>query len=190
VISLATIFSTDEIKRLRRAAGLTQKETAEKAGVSQSLIARIERGTVDPRLSTIRKIVAALSPSRNARSARDLMSSPVESIDAHQSIRSAVDKMKRTGFSQLPVLMEGRIIGNVRESTILERIARSGHPEQIISSSVYNIMEKSFRTVDPADSVASVVKLLVSGEPALLVVEGGKLLGIITKIDVLSGDWA
>jgi predicted transcriptional regulator len=59
-----------------------------------------------------------------------------------------------------------------------------------MSSSVYNIMEKSFRTVDPTDSVASVVKLLVSGEPALLVVENGKLLGIITKIDVLSGDWA
>jgi predicted transcriptional regulator len=36
-MSLATIISTDEIKRLRRSAGLTQKETAEKAGVSQSL---------------------------------------------------------------------------------------------------------------------------------------------------------
>jgi predicted transcriptional regulator len=190
VISLATIISIDEIKRLRRSAGLTQKETAEKAGVSQSLIARIERGTVDPRLSTIRKIVAALTPAKNARSARDLMSSPVVSIDAHQSIRSAVDKMKKTGFSQLPVLMEGRIIGNVHESTILEKIARSSSPEQIMSSPVYNIMEKSFRTVDPEDSVADVVKLLVSGEPALLVVGRGKLLGIITKIDVLSGEWA
>ena len=28
-----------------------------------------------------------------------------------------------------------------------------------------------------------------SNNTALLVVEGGKLLGIITKIDVLSGDW-
>jgi predicted transcriptional regulator len=86
--------------------------------------------------------------------------------------------------------MEGRIIGNVHESTILEKIARSSSPEQIMSSPVYNIMEKSFRTVDPEDSVADVVKLLVSGEPALLVVGRGKLLGIITKIDVLSGEWA
>ncbi len=188
-MSLATVISIEEIKRLRKSAGLTQKEAAQKAGVSQSLIARIERGTVDPRLSTIRKIVAALTPSRNARSAKDLMSSPVVSIDAHQSIRSAVDRMKKTGFSQLPVLMEGRIIGNVHESTILERIARSGNPEQIMSGSVYNITEKSFRTVDPGESVPNVVKLLVSGEPALLVVENGKLLGIITKIDVLSGEW-
>jgi len=165
---------------------LTQKQLAQKAGVSQSLIARIERGTVDPRLSTLRRIVAALAPSRATRTARGIMSSPVESIDARDSVKSAVEKMKRTGFSQLPVLMDGRIVGHVQESTILERMSRSRNPEPVLSSTVYNLMDKPFVTVSPNDGIEKVIKLLSSGEPALLVVDNGELLGIITKIDVLS----
>jgi len=176
----------DDLKRLRRAAGLTQKQLAERAGVSQSLIARIERGTVDPRFSTVRRIVAALTPVKSARTAREIMSSPVEGIGSRDSVRMAVDKMKRTSFSQLPVLMDQRLVGSVHESTILDRIARSNNPERVLSSIVYNIMDKPFRTVAPNESIEKIVDLLSSGEPALLVVENGSLLGIITKIDVLA----
>ncbi|MHA1431033.1 MAG: helix-turn-helix domain-containing protein, partial [Candidatus Freyarchaeota archaeon] len=49
----------EDIKRLRKKVGLTQTELAEKAGVSQSLIARIESGSVDPRLSTLQRILNA-----------------------------------------------------------------------------------------------------------------------------------
>ena len=48
---MSFIPSPEDIRRMRIRAGLTQKELAERAGVSQSLIARIERGSVDPRLS-------------------------------------------------------------------------------------------------------------------------------------------
>jgi len=45
---------------MRKRMGLTQTELAEKAGVSQSLIARVEAGTVDPRYSKVEKIFRAL----------------------------------------------------------------------------------------------------------------------------------
>jgi predicted transcriptional regulator len=180
------IITTEDIKELRHVAGFTQKQLANKAGVSQSLIARIERGTVDPRLSTIRRIFAALTPTKSILTARDIMSCPVESINARDSIRAAIDKMKKTGFSQLPVLLEGRIVGNIHESAILERIARSRNVEHIMSNSIYNVMDKPFFTVDPNESIDKVVNLLSSGQPALLVIENDTILGIITKIDVLS----
>jgi len=186
VTSQVSLVTMEDLKRLRQAAGLTQKQLAEKAGVSQSLIARIERGTVDPRFSTVRRIVAALVPMKGPRTARDVMSSPVEGVDARDSVRTAVDKMKRTGFSQLPVMMDGRVVGKVHESTILERISRSSNPERVLSSVVYNIMDKPFPTVSQDESIEKVVDLLSSGEPALLVMENGVLLGIITKIDVLA----
>jgi len=186
VTSQVSLVTIEDLKRLRQAAGLTQKQLAEKAGVSQSLIARIERGTVDPRFSTVRRILTALVPVKTTRAARDMMSSPVQGIEARDSVRVAVDKMKRTGFSQLPVLMDGRVVGSVHESTILERIARSSNPERVLSSVVYNLMEKPFQTVSPSESIERIVSLLSSGEPALLVMDDRVLLGIITKIDVLS----
>jgi len=49
-----------DIERLRKRFGLTQEELARKAGISQSLIARVESGMVDPRYSRIAKIFVAL----------------------------------------------------------------------------------------------------------------------------------
>jgi transcriptional regulator with XRE-family HTH domain len=43
----------------RKAAGLTQRELARRAGTSQSVIARIERGQASPSLDTLRRLLAA-----------------------------------------------------------------------------------------------------------------------------------
>ncbi len=47
----------EDLKKRRNELGLTQSDLAKRAGVSQPLIARIESGDVDPRLSTVRKIL-------------------------------------------------------------------------------------------------------------------------------------
>jgi len=47
-------------KKLRQQRGLTQAEVARMAALSQSLIARVESGGIDPKLSTARKILYAL----------------------------------------------------------------------------------------------------------------------------------
>ncbi|MCJ7610189.1 CBS domain-containing protein [Candidatus Bathyarchaeota archaeon] len=180
------MVTIEDLRRLRRSAGLTQKQLADKAGVSQSLIARIERGSVDPRFSTVNRILTALRAPVPTRNAKDLMSYPVEGVNAKETVRSAIEKMKRTGFSQLPVLIEGRVVGSLHESAILERIARSSNPEHVLSGVVYNLMDKPFTTVSPHEEINKVVEILSSGEPALLVVQDGLPLGIITKIDVLA----
>lgn len=50
------------VEELRLKAGMTQKELAEKTGVSQPLIARLENGDQDrvPTLATINKVLNAL----------------------------------------------------------------------------------------------------------------------------------
>jgi len=186
VTSQLQMVTIEDLRRLRRSAGLTQKQLADKAGVSQSLIARIERGSVDPRFSTVNRILTALRAPVPTRNAKDLMSYPVEGVNAKETVRSAIEKMKRTGFSQLPVLIEGRVVGSLHESAILERIARSSNPEHVLSGVVYNLMDKPFPTVSPHEEINKVVEILSSGEPALLVVQDGLPLGIITKIDVLA----
>ncbi|MEM2427846.1 MAG: helix-turn-helix domain-containing protein, partial [Candidatus Bathyarchaeia archaeon] len=73
------IPSGETIRRLRKAVRLTQKELAEKAGLSQSLISRIERGNVDPRLSTIKRIMHVIENAsvKEEQVARHIMHRPV-----------------------------------------------------------------------------------------------------------------
>jgi DNA-binding XRE family transcriptional regulator len=49
-----------EILNARHKSGLTQKQLEKASGVKQPVIARMERGTTDPQLSTILKILAPL----------------------------------------------------------------------------------------------------------------------------------
>jgi len=171
---------------MRKAAGLTQKELGRKAGLSQSLIARIENGTVDPRLSTLRRIVEALYPHVETRIASDVMHWPVTTISAQDIVRRAVDIMKEKGYSQLPVLIDGRVVGSVQEATLLERVAKSSSPTAVLNGTVYNVMDRTLETVQPNAPLSEVIELLSSREPAVLVMKEGLICGIITKIDVIS----
>ena len=47
------------MREARRRAGLTQRELAERAGTTQSAIARIERGATEPAYDRVRRLVSA-----------------------------------------------------------------------------------------------------------------------------------
>lgn len=188
-MSFIKIITPEEIRRLRKSLGLTQKALAEKAGVSQSLIARIERKTVDPRLSTLQRILNALTLAKVDRTVKDVMHRPVIYIQTSDTVRKAIDTMKKHNISQIPVLEKGRITGSVQESTLMNHMYRSRNPETVLNTHVYNIMdsvESAFVCVNSTTRLDEVLNTLSSGIPAVLVLEHGTLSGIVTKIDVLS----
>jgi predicted transcriptional regulator len=49
-----------ELAGARRAAGLSQTEVAARMGTSQSVVARLESGAIDARLSTLQRYAAAV----------------------------------------------------------------------------------------------------------------------------------
>lgn len=50
----------EEVRRLRIARGLSQQELAKRMGLPQSVVARLEAGGVEPRLSTLDRVAQAL----------------------------------------------------------------------------------------------------------------------------------
>ncbi|MHA1835992.1 MAG: helix-turn-helix domain-containing protein, partial [Candidatus Odinarchaeia archaeon] len=122
----------DDVKRLRKKAGLTQTELAKKANLSQSLIARIESDSVDPRLSTVRKIFDAIEETlKLKKTVKDILKfknkerkklPPVISVSPKQKVSDAINLMKKHGVSQLPVIENGRAVGSVYEDILLEKV--------------------------------------------------------------------
>jgi predicted transcriptional regulator len=186
-MSLIKIATSEEIRKYRKMLGLTQKELALKSRVSQSLISRIENNDLDPRLSTIRKIVDALTLTKKNRTAADVMHSPVFTIDNKDTIKVAVDLMKQFSISQIPVTRRNKIIGSIREATILKQINKNSDPMTLFSRLVSDVMEEKYTKVLPSTLLNHVIYLLSQKDPAVLVVDDDEnLLGIITKIDVIS----
>ncbi|MHA2115687.1 MAG: helix-turn-helix domain-containing protein [Candidatus Thorarchaeota archaeon] len=97
------ILTTDDLKDLRLRRGRTQTELAAEIGVSQSYIARLERGSLDPKLSLVKKIVEVLTE-KTGKVCSDIMTSEPLTIDARDVVSTAVTLMQEKSYSQLPVL--------------------------------------------------------------------------------------
>ncbi|MHA2153479.1 MAG: helix-turn-helix domain-containing protein, partial [Candidatus Thorarchaeota archaeon] len=97
------ILTTDDLKNLRLRRGQTQVELAAEIGVSQSYIARLESGSLDPKLSLVKKIVEVLTE-KTGMVCSNIMTSEPLTIDARDVVSTAVTLMQEKSYSQLPVL--------------------------------------------------------------------------------------
>jgi predicted transcriptional regulator len=173
---------TPQVLRIRRKeeADLTQSELAEEAGVSQPLIARIEGGDVDPRLSTLRRIVNALEEKTGGVVyAADLMHEDPVSVAPDDSVREAERTMEKEAYSQLPVIQHGTPVGSISHGDIINA------GKEVGDRPVREVMTESFPEVSPDNTVDEVRKLL-DHYKAVVVTEDGRTAGIITEADVAS----
>ena len=164
---------------------LTQKKLAQLAGVSQPLIARIEGGDIDPKYSTMVKIFEALSlVEQKEVLAEDILTHPVIHLSPEETVEDSIEKMRQHDFSQLPVLKDDNLVGSVSDTTLLT-ILSTGDTTSLSEKTVEEIMGDPFPTVALHTPVASLSHLIIDN-PAIMVQDNkGKIVGVITKQDVL-----
>ena len=173
------------IPERRRKLGLTQSQLAELAGVSQSYIAKLEAGNIEPSYVKVKALFEALDKLEQKKqlSASQVMNRNVVGIQKNTVIHDAIDLMRRHGFSQLPVMDDELPVGSVSEGTLLDHLLAVKKNESQ-AKYVYEIMDDPFPQVGE-DAPVSLVTSLLKFYPAVLVQRKGKILGIITKADLL-----
>ena len=173
------IITGNYIRKLRNERGLSQTELARLANISQAHIAKIENERVDPRLSTVNRILLVLSEKEKHIRCSDIMAKDIISVKPSTPVKKIINIMKSSGISQIPVFENKRQVGSILETTLLQNIERN-----LENLEAKDIMEKTFPVVDINDPVDMLPPLL-DIHPAVLVSEKGKIRGIITKSDIL-----
>jgi len=102
-------------------------------------------------------------------------------VKPSDTVAEALEKMDELGLTQIPVLDEGRSVGSLRENRVLAKVVRD---REMLTSPVSEVMESSFAILDVDASSSEVTKRLQTS-PAVLVEEYGRIIGIITRHDVL-----
>ena len=97
-------------------------------------------------------------------------------------LTTAHNRLRNAGFSQLPVMDDGRLVGVLTEYDIITYAF--GQPERL-TEPVEKAMKTAFIQVDKKTAVNSLVSIL-QGQPYAAVVDGEKFLGLITRADVLN----
>ena len=179
----------EEIPKRRKLLALTQSQLAKLAGVSQSLIAKIESNRIEPLYETAKKIFKALeNEKRNGKTvvkAKDVHNTKVISINKNNTITGASQIMHKHGYSQLPVSDDHKkIVGSISEHTINDYLAKGHDIKSLSKMQISGIMDSAFPLVNenyPVELIASVLGYA----HAVLTTRRGRVVGIITKSDLL-----
>jgi cystathionine beta-synthase len=103
------------------------------------------------------------------------------SVAPTDQVSEALRKMNEYGLSQLPVLDNGDSVGSVREGRLLAKMVKN---RELLNAPVHEVMEAAFPVVNGNVEVKRAESYLKTS-PALLVEEYGRIVGIVTRYDVL-----
>lgn len=178
--------SIEDISRKRRMLGLTQKELAKLAGVSQSLIAKLESGKIDSSYTKVKAIFDTLRRVEIEREvhAVEIVHSEVVGVQKDDKISIAARLMRDHDYSQLPIFDGEKVVGSISEKTVLSQILAGKDFSKISTLSVEEVMEEAFPQVGE-EAPLSLISSILQVYPAVLVSKKGKIMGIITKADLL-----
>jgi cystathionine beta-synthase len=98
------------------------------------------------------------------------------------TVADAIDLMQATGISQLPVLDEGKPVGSIQEVTVARVLHDNRDPTQV---TVGEVMARPLPQLDVTVHMDEAYRLLLSGNTGVLATSGGKVIDIITRIDLV-----
>ncbi len=174
-------FELNEIREIRKQLGINQTKLANFAGVSQSLIAKIESGRIDPTYSKAGKIFQALAvlQKKEEFEVEKIMRKQIIIIHPDARITKAIELMKKHAISQIPVVENGKVIGIITETIIVSHFG-----ENYSELKIEDIMGDAPPIISKNTSVSAASDLLKYFQ-LIIVSEKGKILGIVTKADIL-----
>jgi len=107
---------------------------------------------------------------------------PVVSVAPAAAVRQALNLMATWSVSQIPVLDNGQSVGGLIEGTLM---ARALAQPALLERPVSEVMEPPFPEVEAGTAVDRVGAMLTRESPAALVRRDGKLVGSVSRYDVL-----
>ncbi|MFA5333904.1 MAG: helix-turn-helix domain-containing protein [Candidatus Nanoarchaeia archaeon] len=172
------------IKPLRKKSGLTQKELSKLTGMSQSYINKIENLAAEPTYSVAKKIIDLLKNSKSEYenvNVKKLMT-PIRAVGIKKTLKDAINLMDELSVSQMPVCEGDVIIGSLTKKAIYNLIKKG--VKNIEAQIISDIIEPPFPMI-PQESCIKLISDLLEYNEAVILLNRGKLAGIITKHDLL-----
>ena len=142
----------------------------------------VEHGFLD-RPGTMARIGEVLTEKQRDQSMPDMVAVP-----ATEKVGRAIDTLQEYGISQVPVANSDKpedvseIIGSIQERSLLDRVFRD---RDTIERNVADVMDGPLPTVSSSAGVEEMFADLSRGAEAIVVTEGTKPIGVLTRADLL-----
>jgi cystathionine beta-synthase len=107
-------------------------------------------------------------------------------VRPNETVASAFARMRAADVSQLPVIEDDRVVGLVEESDLLDALVKAGEDMgRVFQTPVGEVMASRLETISADAPVRDLLPLFHRGLVPL-VMDGGKFLGLVTRIDLIN----
>lgn len=103
-------------------------------------------------------------------------------VSPRASAAEAIRIFESAGFSQIPVLQDGKPVGSIQEVTLARILHDRSDPEKV---TVAEIMVRPLPQLETTVHLDEAYRLLLAGNTGVLAVQDGKVVDIITRIDLI-----
>ena len=106
----------------------------------------------------------------------------LKTISPRATVTEAIDLMQTAGISQLPVLQDGKPVGSIQEVTIARILHDLSDPDKV---TVGEMMARPLPQLETSVHLDEAYRLLLAGNTGVLAVTDGKVIDIVTRIDLI-----
>jgi predicted transcriptional regulator len=110
------------------------------------------------------------------------MKTKIKTINQQDKVKKAIAIMKELGISQLPVLNEGKNVGVLSEKNIIDAFNKDIKLNS--KTKVFELMDDALPSVSEGTTIKLLSDLLDHNQ-AVLISKSGRIIGIVTKSDLL-----
>lgn len=107
---------------------------------------------------------------------------PLIYVSPLDTVRKALDLIRENDISQLPVLEGSETVGSVSDANLMAAVLENA---KLFDAPIKELMEPSFPKAHLNEDINNAIQLLTKKNPAVLVEEDHKIVGIVTRFDVI-----
>lgn len=108
---------------------------------------------------------------------------PLITVQHDDTVRTALDLLRRYEISQIPVMRGREQAGSVNDIGVMQSVF--DHAD-IIHQPVSDVMGRPFPALEQSEEIERAYKLMTLANPAIVVTDDGEPIGVLTRQDIIS----
>jgi cystathionine beta-synthase len=108
---------------------------------------------------------------------------PMITVTEEDTVKTALDLLRSYEISQIPVVRGHEVIGSINDVGVMQAVFENA---DIVHEPIKEVMGHPFPSLEQHEEIERAYKLLTLANPAIVVLDDGEPIGVITRQDVIS----
>ncbi|HTU83614.1 MAG TPA: cystathionine beta-synthase [Candidatus Acidoferrales bacterium] len=104
-------------------------------------------------------------------------------VSHEDTVKTALDLLRQYEISQIPVMRGHEVVGSINDVGVMQSVF--DHAD-IIHQPVSDVMGRPFPALEQFEEIERAYKLLTLANPAIVVLDDGEPIGVLTRQDIIS----